>query len=227
MQLSEITQQSKLELYNRYISNGWIEKHSSGCWLWKGKLDHGYARITSVRTSVHRLSYEAHKGSVPDELNVLHKCNVKHCSNPDHLYAGTQVDNLVDASFRKQLNQEKRAFSDEEELAIRQRYESGETQRGIANSLSVTQSTISLVVNRRKPMQLKNLVTTIEQMSDEQLHEHVRAMRHRREVVRPAAKRIVEKAVKKTRTARDKKLDASVAALSDEDRAKLIALLGG
>lgn len=76
-------------------------------------------------------------------------------------------------------------------------------------------------------MQMKDLVTPIDQMTDDELLEHVRAMRHRREVIRPAARRIVEKAVKRESTARTKKVDKAIAGMSEEERLKLIQLLGG
>lgn len=76
-------------------------------------------------------------------------------------------------------------------------------------------------------MQMKDLVKPIDAMSDAELLEHVRAMRHRREVIRPAARRIVEKAVKKESTARTKKVDKAIAGMSEEERLKLIQLLGG
>ncbi len=76
-------------------------------------------------------------------------------------------------------------------------------------------------------MQLRNLVKPIDQMSDDELREHVRGIRHRRETVRPAAKRIVEKAVKKVTQARVKKTAGLLDGMSEEDKAKLIALLGG
>lgn len=74
-------------------------------------------------------------------------------------------------------------------------------------------------------MQIHDLVKPIELMSDEELLSHVRGIRHRREVIRPARVARVERAEKKVTRAKTKKLDTLVDAMPDEDRLKLIALL--
>lgn len=76
-------------------------------------------------------------------------------------------------------------------------------------------------------MQLKDIVKPIDQMTDEELLEHLRQIRHRRSVERPAARAKVERAEKKESRGKLSKMDKMLAALSPEDRAKLIAELGG
>lgn len=64
-------------------------------------------------------------------------------------------------------------------------------------------------------------------MSDAELLEHVRAMRHRREVARPVAKAKAERAEKKTVRKKSEKVVDLFAGLSDEEKQKLIQALGG
>lgn len=72
----------------------------SGCWLWDAATDtNGYGQLSLNKTKViktHRMSYEIHNGPVPDGLHVLHKCDIRCCVNPDHLYVGTHQQNMKD-----------------------------------------------------------------------------------------------------------------------------------
>ena len=81
-----------------------FEKHvlrKDGCWDWKGKFEKlGYSKM-SCRSSLgarhaHRASYLIHIGEIPINLQVNHRCNNRKCSNPDHLYLGTQKQNIDD-----------------------------------------------------------------------------------------------------------------------------------
>lgn len=70
----------------------------SGCWEWTaGYFNHGYGRIYDKTKAllVHRVSYACYFGD-PGELKVLHRCDNKRCFNPEHLFLGTQDDNMKD-----------------------------------------------------------------------------------------------------------------------------------
>ena len=44
----------------------------------------------------HRFSYERAHGPLKQDDNVLHRCDVRSCVNPSHLFTGTKKDNAVD-----------------------------------------------------------------------------------------------------------------------------------
>lgn len=72
------------------------------CWVWIGNTSrNGYGSIQSggkgsPTLSAHRLSYEMHKGQIPDGLVVMHSCDNPSCVNPDHLSVGTFKENTHD-----------------------------------------------------------------------------------------------------------------------------------
>jgi len=78
----------------------------TGCWLWQGRRDRwGYGRITVShrRWSVHRLAAHLYLGLDPEShLHVLHRCHTPPCFRPDHLYLGTNADNIRDRVGRRE-----------------------------------------------------------------------------------------------------------------------------
>jgi hypothetical protein len=71
----------------------------SGCWIWQGGVaQDGYGKVKRFGKTIraHRLFYEHHIGPVPEGLWVLHKCDTPLCVNPEHLWAGTQLENEQD-----------------------------------------------------------------------------------------------------------------------------------
>jgi hypothetical protein len=72
--------------------------HHSPCWTWTGPVTHqGYGR-TSVpgvgsRVRIHRATFEASKGPIPEGLCLDHLCRNRACCNPDHLEPVTAEEN--------------------------------------------------------------------------------------------------------------------------------------
>ena len=86
---------------------------SSTCWLWLGARGggrpdapyntYGIFRYRGKNTQAHRLSWIIANGGIPDGLMVLHRCDTPLCVRPDHLFLGTQSENMKDAAAKKRL----------------------------------------------------------------------------------------------------------------------------
>lgn len=76
------------------------------CWIWKGCIGTGGYGLFGFRGKVwksHRVSFVLFSGEIPNNLWVLHRCDVRNCVNPEHLFIGDRQDN-VDDMCRKGRN---------------------------------------------------------------------------------------------------------------------------
>jgi hypothetical protein len=89
-----------------------VLKQEDGCWIWQagtsmlamnGWPHKGYPFVyyKGKGLRVHRIMYEQFVGPIPKKLFICHKCDIKQCVNPDHLFAGTQLDNMKDWSQKR------------------------------------------------------------------------------------------------------------------------------
>lgn len=75
----------------------------SGCLLWERKLNSaGYGVVCHQGKWLlaHRVSWEIANGPIPEGLYVLHKCDTPACLRPEHLYIGSQKENIADCINR-------------------------------------------------------------------------------------------------------------------------------
>jgi hypothetical protein len=87
-----------MEKITHSIFEGKFTIDENGCWLLTSCIgNHGYGQIRygGKKVLAHRLSYSLYKGET-NGLHVLHKCDIKNCINPDHLFLGTDKDNSND-----------------------------------------------------------------------------------------------------------------------------------
>jgi len=93
-----------LSLMCRVINNS-IPEPNSGCWIWEGTTNGRYPQLKFKRKNIyaHRISCESVYGPLGN-LNALHKCDNTYCVNPDHLYPGTQQQNVDDCRARGRLS---------------------------------------------------------------------------------------------------------------------------
>lgn len=85
---------------------------NTGCWLWDNPTEvnpgffYGVVNVEKKNIYAHRASYKAFVGEIIPGLVICHKCDTPACVNPDHLFMGTQKDNMQDASKKGRLTWE-------------------------------------------------------------------------------------------------------------------------
>ncbi len=123
------------------------------CWLWigkKGPKNYGIAVYRGRSMLAHRFSYELHYGSLSmDGMNVLHRCDNPKCVRPDHLFLGTQQDNIDDMHKKQRHAHGERMhnakLTDDDVRTIRT---SPKTGADLAREFGVTSGTISSIKHR-------------------------------------------------------------------------------
>lgn len=85
------------ERMRRYVDR----KGDNECWEWMQFRDkrtrYGIVGDGQKTKKAHRVAWELANGrSVPEGMNVLHRCDNPPCCNPAHLFLGTQADNVRD-----------------------------------------------------------------------------------------------------------------------------------
>jgi len=131
-----------------------IKGADDGCWIWTAHTHRGYGRISLGVGKVleaHRVAYELLKGPIPEGMHVLHHCDNPICVNPNHLFLGTNADNLHDAAVKYRVGHlnccgnAKLTYAQVRE--IRRRYNQGHvTYQRLAEEYGVTHSQIGYII---------------------------------------------------------------------------------
>ena len=122
----------------------YIPVTESGCWLWEANTNaKGYGRLRNDggSTYAHRISYQLHKGDVPNGMMVLHDCDNPSCVNPEHLHLGNNSDNMVEMYQRNRFPNQKLTL--DKVKTILSRLKLGVKQKDIAKEFKVHFDTIS------------------------------------------------------------------------------------
>jgi hypothetical protein len=130
-------------------------KSSDGCWEWQGTHDsHGYGMFQSenVRAKAHRWAWTLLVGPIPDGMAVLHKCDNPPCVRPDHLFLGTNAENMADASAKGRTAFGNRnpcaKLNPEKVREIRRLHSEGRSYRSLAKEFGVDLRAVKCAIER-------------------------------------------------------------------------------
>lgn len=135
-----------LVILKQFILDRVVIDPVTGCWLWQLSTRKKYGRFfrKGKMKSAHVEAYELWRGPVPEGMKVLHNCDTPPCCNPEHLFLGSQGQNVadMDAKGRRRVGVGSRArqakLVEADIPIIRARLDAGEKHTAIAADYPVS-----------------------------------------------------------------------------------------
>ncbi len=139
-------------------------RFGGGCWEWTGAMgshNRGSMTILRRRYMPHRVAWLAIGNSLPPGMKVCHRCDNPRCVRPDHLFLGSQADNMRDMSLKGRGRNgfskdplhhrppSRRALTADQVRLVRSRLASGDRRSLIARDLGVSYTVIHMIAHGR------------------------------------------------------------------------------
>ena len=139
-----------------------------GCWIFTGAINEaGYGIVGTggrgqPNDRAHRITYRHYCGPIPDGMFVCHSCDTPSCCNPDHLFLGTNQDNVNDMVRKGRNSKPPRnphvvgsvhpgsKLTEEKVREMRELSAQGWKQRELAERYGVVHQTVSKVLSGKR-----------------------------------------------------------------------------
>jgi len=133
-----------------------VARQANDCWQWTGnhhQYGYGLLKIDGKQIRAHRISWELKNGAIPAGLHILHRCDTPSCVNPDHLFLGTQADNIADKLAKGRQARGERLHSSKlkvvQVIEIKRLLAAGAKNRTLARQFDVTPTAIRAIAAGR------------------------------------------------------------------------------
>lgn len=133
-----------------------VEVSDNGCWQWIGAIGshkrYGICGLAGRSWLAHRAAWFLFRGVDPGNNCVCHTCDNGFCVNPDHLFIGSQGDNVADMEHKGRSRHPAGAAHGRAKLTweqvaeIRKKHASGTSQRALSREYGVAKNNISRIV---------------------------------------------------------------------------------
>lgn len=149
---ARLNEKDKLNKLSDSFNKKVVKKN--GCWDWNGyvlKTNYSLIRYGNTKIQSHRASWMIHVGEIPENLCVLHKCDNRRCTNPDHLFLGTRKENSTDMVNKgrslKGIKHNRNKLSEDDVRSVRKLINYGVNDSIISKFFSVTPASIWFIKN--------------------------------------------------------------------------------
>lgn len=131
-------------------------RKTDSCWLWTGRVSvggYGKTYLGGKIIPAHRFSWTLANGPIPDGMFVCHKCDNPPCVRPDHLFLGTNADNMADCAAKGRIARGEKngaaKLTSSQVQEIREMARLGLKHKDIAERFAIHASYVWMIVSGR------------------------------------------------------------------------------